>query len=251
MSSIRERNRRAALVVGLGVALLVACGDPYQHTNPYDPVFPVNITVIGPDTIYDSFGLATYSVQSAPAFPDSAVSWVSAGLASSGGTGIFEAVGPPLWPDYTTATVTALIGKVDTTVAISVGGGSATVQTSIWRHSGSKSVVVTQRLTRIQLRCPDTHACDTLAVGGMWSVWVDGFDADNQHVYALPSAVSNPGTGRPIAIFTSRDPTIAALSPVGIRAANVTALKAGTTWIVGTRIAAQDTLLDSLQVTVH
>jgi hypothetical protein len=80
---------------------------------------------------------------------------------------------------------------------------------------------------------------------------VDGFDANNQHVYSLPSAVSNPPAGSPIAIFTSRDPTIAALSPVGIRAANVTALKAGATWIVGTRIAAQDTLLDSLQVVVH
>jgi hypothetical protein len=235
------------VALAAGVAVLVACGDPYQHTNPYDPVHPVNITIIGPDTIYNSFGVATYSAQSVPAFPDSAVSWVSLGLASSGGTGTFEAVGPPLWPDYSTATVTALIGKIDTTLSIDL----MTVQTNAWRHTGSKSVVVTQRLTKIQLRCPDTHACDTLAVGGIWSVWVDGFDANNQHVYALRSAVSNPGTGSPIAIFTSRDQTIAALSPVGIRAANVTALKAGTTWIVGRRIAAQDTLLDSLQVTVR
>lgn len=235
------------LAAAAGAALLVACGDPYQHTNPYDPVVPVDITITGPDTIYNSFGLATYSAQSVPAFPDSAVSWKSLGLASSGGTGTFQAVGQPLWPDYATATVTALIGKVDTTISQNF----LTVQTSIWRHSGSKVVIVTQRLTRIQLRCPDTHACDTLAVGGTWSIWVDGFDAHNLQIYALVSAVFNPSAGKPVAIFTSRDPTIASVSPVGVRVANVTALKAGTTWIVGTRIAAQDTLLDSLQVTVH
>ncbi|MGH7655242.1 MAG: hypothetical protein ACREN6_11330 [Gemmatimonadaceae bacterium] len=248
------RDRNVLLAAAVGVALVVACGDPYQHTNPYDPVFPVTITVTGPDTIYNSFEIANYSVQSVPAFPDTAVSWASLGLASSGGTGAFQAtgqVGQPLWPDYDIATVTALIGKVDTTEAISVGSTSLTIQTSIWRHSGAKSVVVTQRLTRIQLRCPDTHACDTLGVGGTWSVWVDGFDAHNLQIYALVSATLNPPTGKPIAVYTSRDPTIASVSPVGIRAANVTALKVGTTWIVGTRIAAQDTLIDSLQVTVH
>jgi hypothetical protein len=250
LSSGKLRDRKVVLAGAVGAALLVACGDPYQHTNPYDPVFPVNITVTGPDTIYNSFGLATYSAQSVPAFPDSAVSWESVGLASSGGTGTFQAqgqLGQPLWPDYDTATVTALIGKVDTTISLNY----LTVRTSIWRHSGSKVVIVTQRLTKIQLRCPDTHACDTLGVGGAWSVWVDGFDALNQRIYALASAVLNPPTGNPIAVYTSRDPTIASVTPVGIRVANVTALKVGTTWIVGTRIAAQDTLLDSLQVTVH
>lgn len=234
-------------IAAVGLSLLVACGDPYQHTNPYDPAVPVTITITGPDTIYNSFGLATFSAQSVPAFPDTAVSWNSEGLASSGGTGTFQAVGPPLWPDYFTATVNALIGKVDTTVAINY----QIVFTSIWRHSGSKQVVVTQRLTRITLRCPDVHACDTLGVGGVWSVWVDGFDAGGQRIYALASSVANPLTGKPVVIYTSRDSTIASVSPVGIRAANITALRAGTTWVVGRRIAAQDTLLDSLQVTVH
>jgi hypothetical protein len=240
-------GRLTVALVAMALAVSVACGDPYVHTNPYDPVVPVTITVTGPDTIYNSFGLATFSAQSVPAFPDTAVSWNSDGLASSGGMGTFQAVGPPLWPNYFTATVNALIGKVDTTVAINY----QIVFTSIWRHSGSKQVVVTQRLTRITLRCPDVHACDTLGVGGVWSVWVDGFDAGGQRIYALASSVANPSTGAPIAIYVSRDPTIASVSPVGIRAANVTALKVGTTWIVGTRVAAQDTLLDSLQVTVH
>lgn len=240
-------GRAVGLIATAGITALVACGDPYRHTNPYDPVYPVTISVTGPDTMNSSFERATFTATSTPAFPDSAVSWVSLGLASSGGTGTFQAVGPPLWPAYFTATVTALIGKIDTTISVNY----STVQTNIWRHSGSKSVVVTQRLTHIQLRCPDVHACDTLSVGGAWSIWVDGFDATNQRIYALPSATLNPPSGAPIAIYTSRDSTIASVSPNGTRAANVTALRVGTTWIIGTRIAAQDTLLDSLQVTVH
>lgn len=182
-----------------------------------------------------------------PAFPDTAVSWNSDGLVSSGGAGTFRAEGQPLWPAYFTATVSALIGKVDTTIGLNY----TAVHTSVWRHVGSKSVVVTQRLTKLQLRCPDVHACDTLTAGGVWSVWVDGFDAHGMQIYALVSSTANPLTGTPIAIYTSRDPAIASVSPVGIRAANVTAVSPGTTWIVGTRIAAQDTLRDSLQVTVH
>jgi hypothetical protein len=239
--------RALRLLSVAGVIALIACGDPYQHTNPYDPVVPVTITVTGPDTIYNSFELATFSAQSVPAFPDTAVSWNSYGLASSGGTGTFQAVGQPLWPDYFTATVNALIGKVDTNVAINY----QIVFTSIWRHTGSKQVIVTQRLTKIQLRCPDTHACDTLGVGGVWPVWVNGFDAHGMQIYALVSSTANPLTGKPVVIYTSRDPAVASVSPVGIRAANVTAIKTGSTWIVGTRIAAQDTLLDSLQVTVR
>ena len=244
---MRAIGRVTPAFAAAGLTVLVACGDPYRHTNPYDPAVPVNITVTGPDTIYNSFELATFTAQSMPAFADSAVSWNSEGLAPAGGTGTFQAVGQPLWPAYFTATVNALIGKVDTTVSINY----TTVHTEIWRHIGSKSVVVTQRLTRIQLRCPDVHACDTLGVGGVWSVWVDGFDAHGLQIYALVSSVANPAAGTPVAIYTSRDPTVASISPIGIRAANITALKSGTTWIVGTRIAAQDTLVDSLQVTVR
>ena len=54
-------------------------------------------------------------------------------------------------------------------------------------------------------------------------------------------------TGTPMATFTSRDTTVASVTPVGIRAATVTARKSGTTWIVATR----NSLLDSLQLTVR
>jgi hypothetical protein len=78
-------------------------------------------------------------------------------------------------------------------------------------------------------------------------VWVDGFDALNRQIYALTSATANPPGSPPIATFVSRDTTIAAVSPVNIRAANVTARKTGTTWIIAIRGA----LLDSLQLVVQ
>lgn len=81
----------------------------------------------------------------------------------------------------------------------------------------------------------------------MWSVWVDGFDALNQPIVALHSPAANPATGTAVATFSARDTSVASVSPVGIRAASVTALRSGTTWIVGTR----GSLLDSLQLVVR
>jgi hypothetical protein len=108
-------------------------------------------------------------------------------------------------------------------------------------------VVLTQRVVSISLRCPDTHACDTLSVGDTTSVWVDGRDANHAQIIALTSSIANPPTGTPIAVYAARDPSIISLTPRGIRATVATALKTGTTWIVGTR----GSLLDSLQLVVR
>jgi hypothetical protein len=144
-------------------------------------------------------------------------------------------------------TVTGGVGSIDTLPPFAGGALGPAPTIKMYRHSASKVIVLTQLVTRIQLRCPDTHACDPVPVGGTWSVWVDGTDALNQLIIALHSATANPATGTPVATFATRDPTIASVSPVGIRAATVTALKTGTTWIVGTRGA----LLDSLQLVVR
>jgi hypothetical protein len=97
------------------------------------------------------------------------------------------------------------------------------------------------------LRCPDTHSCAPVAVGGTLAVWVDGTDAIGHQIVALTSSVANPASGTPVATFVVRDPSIASFVPTGIRVATVTALKSGTTWIVATRGA----LLDSLKLTVQ
>ena len=52
-----------------------------------------------------------------------------------------------------------------------------TIQTKIPRRKVSKAVILTQRITTISIRCPDTHACAPLSVGGTSQVWSDGFDA--------------------------------------------------------------------------
>ena len=81
-------------------------------------------------------------------------------------------------------------------------------------------------------------------------MWADGFDSLDHKVVALTGINANPpaSAGTPVfATFAVRDATIASVSPVGIRVATVTALKSGTTWIVGSRGA----LLDSLQLVVR
>jgi hypothetical protein len=233
----------------LGVAALTAsfaCGDPYQRTNPYDPAVDVRITVQGPDTLFSSFQQGTYAAQTDPSFPDSAIHWPCCG-SSSGRSATFMSVAPPLWPQTRQQIIEAVIGGIDTIPATAGSTLGPVTPIRLYRHAGSKTVVVTQRLVRIQLRCPDTHACDTLPVGAVWSMWVDGFDALGLQIYALVSTTANPVTGTPIATFVARDTTIASVSPVGIRASNVTARKSGTTWIVATRGA----LLDSLKLVVR
>lgn len=231
------------------LALASACGNPYQRTNPYDPAYPVSISIAGPDTLFSAEQVGTWSVQIVPAFPDTAFRYdcTDSIVFPPAGPGSFRSHAPPLYPATRTVTVTGGVGSIDTLPPFAGGALGPAPTIKIYRHSASKVVVLTQRVTQIQLRCPDTHACDTLSVGGSWSVWVDGRDALNQMIIALHSATANPVTGTPVATFAVRDPTIASVSPVGIRAATVTALKSGTTWIVGTRGA----LLDSLQLVVR
>jgi hypothetical protein len=242
------RRQLAELFGALVAVVSLACGE-YARTNPYDPNIPVEIDITGPDTIFSYAGLAQYSARSIPAFPDTAVQWGSSDSIAlpPAGPGTFKALSTPLYPATVTILVSALIGHVDTTKTIFPKQFPVIVPDIVWRHKTNKDVVLTQRVVRIQLRCPDTHACDPLSAGGQWSVWVDGFDALGHQIVALTSATANPATGTPIATFVSRDTTIASVSPVGIRAVTVTARKAGTTWIVATR----GTLLDSLSLVVQ
>ena len=241
----------------LGATLLVAffaCGDPYLHLNPYDPAHAVSVTVTGPDSLFSYAEIAYFGAVIVPAFPDTAVKFDSSDSLSfmPAGAASFEAgptIPPPLWPATKTVTVFAGIGAIDTTYSQwnNACACIVTIRTHWYRHVGSKMVVLTQRVVRILLRCPDTNACDPLSAGGAWSVWVDGLDALNHEIVALTAATSNPLTGTPVATFVSRDTTVASVSPVGIRAATVTARKTGTTWIVATR----DVLLDSLRLVVR
>lgn len=261
-------HRRAAFVVAVvATAALSAtggCGDPYLHTNPYDPVYPVEFVITGPDSLFSYGEMAHYSVQTTPAFPDTAFRWdidtvtvvnplsgidtiVDGGTVfRPAGPGEYQSISPPLEPATVTIAIVASVGQIDTTVARCIPQ-CITIQTVQQRHTGYKSVVLTQRVTRIRLRCPDTQACDTLAVGGTWSVWVDGFDALGRQIAALTSSVANPTRGPPVVTYLTRDTTIATVMPVRIRAATVTARKSGTTWIVATRGA----LADSLQLVVR
>lgn len=65
----RFAHRRGALLVCAGLLLAAfACGDPYQHTNPYDPAVPVEIDIGGPDTVFSYAELAQFMATTIPAF---------------------------------------------------------------------------------------------------------------------------------------------------------------------------------------
>ncbi|MFI5233315.1 MAG: hypothetical protein ACHQSE_12475, partial [Gemmatimonadales bacterium] len=244
--------RRLSAAAFVAFVVLAACGDPYGATNPYDPDTPVTFTFTGPDTLFSLGESAQYTVQTIPAFSDTAFIWevdtvtiFRPGIGNAvvdgrtvllpGAPGSFTSLAPPLEPATTTVAVAVLVGSVDTTEQIFIPPNFVTVHTIEPRHVGYKDIVLTQRVTRIQLRCPAAHACDTLTAGATWSVWADGFDARSNQIVALTDASVNPLAGTPIVTYVVRDTTIASASPVGVRVAAVTALKSGTTWIVATR----------------
>jgi hypothetical protein len=236
--------------LSFAIALLsIACGDPYAHTNPYDPKVSVTVVVSDPDTLFSYSETGQYNAQSVPAFPDSSVQFGTSDSVAfpASGRGTFVSRTPPLYPATQTVRIMGLLGQIDTVRDDTpLGVGTVPALPSLaWRHSGSKYVVLTQRVVRIQLRCPSDHACDTLSVGAAWTLWADGFDALNFKVVALTGINANPAVsaGTPVfATFAVRDPSVAGVTPVGIRVATVTALKSGSTWIVATRTMFTDSL---------
>lgn len=238
------------MVFAAGAALCAfafACGDPYRHTNPFDPATDVVVKLVGPDSVFSVGAFAQYTLESTPPFPVDDGVWSSSSFDfRTAAAGQFQLWTPPLWPSTEAIEISVDVGRYDTT--ITSGERVAIAKTvTMYRRRFTRFVTVSQRLTRLVLRCPSVHACDTLAVGASWSVGVDGFDALDGQIVGLTNPAVNPATGAPIATFTSRDSTIASVAPVGIRGANVTARKSGTTWLVATR----DALTDSLKLVVR
>lgn len=263
--TIRRRWARGGAVAGIGALIVAfACGDPYRHLNPYDPVVPVTFEITGPDSLFALGDSAQYSATTAPGFADTSFVWLSGlvtyprntmGLVDTvidgatvfrpaSGIGAYITQMIPLEPDVAIATVAAGLGQYDTTVTTPCSVAQCTAKhANFYRHVGYKSVFLSQRLVSIHLRCVGTTTCDTLAAGGTWSVWVDGLDANSRPPSALSLQSSNLHGGKPaVATYIVRDTSVASVVPDGIRAATVTALKAGTTWIVGTHLALRDSL---------
>ena len=134
------------LIVVILVAA-VACGDPYAHTNPYDPLASVEITISGPDTLFTKGEIGQYTALTVPAFPDSALDWGSADndvLASAGSGQFQDTFRTPLWPATATIRLFVRIGAIDT-VGNNAGALGPAPPITVWRHIGYKDVVVTQR----------------------------------------------------------------------------------------------------------
>ena len=251
MNARRSIGERRATMVFAGVALMlsIACGEPLARTNPYDPNVPVTIIIEGPDTIFNSFETVAYPARTDPAglFSDTSFQYQSGNTqlltVSQGG---FLVVSTPLYPAAAAVTVTVGLGAFDTIPqAITQNGPPPHVVA--YRHFATKTIYLSQRIKNIKLRCPDTHTCDPLAVGGAVSVWVDPTDSLGHQIQAYFSPVANSTTPTALVTYSVRDPSIASVVPLGTRVGTVTALKPGTTWIIGTR----GTLVDSVQLVVH
>ena len=270
-------KRSHVLIGAAALAALLACGDPYLHTNPYDPVFPVEFTITGPDTLFSLFEVGQFTVQTKPTWSDTGFVWQTdtltnyfivpmpcqpqtvdgATVLKGNGTGAYTSIAPPLEPYVFKVAISVSVGAIDTTIQVGGCGAGLPVQTRAVRHTGYKTVVVTQRITRIQLRCPDTHACAPLNAGDTVSIFADAFDAlGHQPVavskppysnFTLDSFPHPPGTLIPVVTFLSRDSTTATVHLTAASVSRVTGLKSGTTWVVATRGVA----IDSLQVVVH
>jgi hypothetical protein len=223
------------------LVLAVACID-FQHTNPFDPEVPVTVTIF-PETLFSvAGGLVQFTLATVPPLTDPDARWSTGtkDLYATNGTGLLYSAGAPLWPQ--TETVPIAIG-----IGLHAVNNPFVVYAETTTRTISGSVVITQRLVRIQARCAGAPACDALSVGATTSVFVDGYDALGSGIVGLSDSTANPLTVSPIAVFTVRDTTIAAAVPVGMRVATVTAKKAGATWIVAQR----DSLRDSLRLVVR
>jgi hypothetical protein len=238
---MRSMRRAAVLAASASLVCAVACID-FRHTNPFDPIVPVTVTII-PETLFSVAGkVVQFSFAAVPPFTDPRAIWSvgSTDLYTTDGTGLLYSAAAPLWP------------KTDT-IPIAIGIGLHALNNPFVTFSDSLtrtlngSVIVTQRLVRIRARCAGALACDSLPVGATASVFIDGFDALGSGLSGLPDSTANPLTALPIFVFTVRDTTIATALPVGMRAATVTAKGVGSTWIVAQR----DSLRDSLRITIR
>ena len=184
---------------------VVACDDPYRHTNPYDPLVPaVSVTVTGPDTVFSFHEVAQFGGVAVPAFPDSAFT-----------IGVPDSIAFP--PPVSERSPTP--PHRSTPTCVRDGDRRARrhrhIRSAAQRPPrycpapddvsarGDESGRLTQRVVRIQLRCPVHTRATRRRSGGSWSVWADGFDALNQQIVALHSSVANPATGTPVLRRTS------------------------------------------------
>ncbi len=259
------RRRPRALTAAVVLTAVIACGDPYLHTNPYDPAHPVEFTITGPDTLFSVGEIAQYTVQTNLPWSDTGLAWAIDTLTDpfivppppplgcgnqvvsgdtilrGNGSGAYQSLVPPLEPYAFNIAIEVWLGSIDTTLSDDLCVITRTVQTNEPRHIGYKTVVVTQRVTRIQLRCPDTHACAPLAVGdlrlpssgstastrfGRQIAALTEFHCEPEirQSHALQHSSSDPAIQRALAtnnpgrdLLLNGDSTIAGTTPIGFR----------------------------------
>jgi hypothetical protein len=126
-----KRTVGSLIPVLLGLSVL-ACTD-LAHTNPYDPLTPVQIEIVGPDSTHSYRQEVTYAARFTPAWPDAPMVWTSSSrFLQSFGDGRFLVGDRSATPRAVTITVTA------------------------GPHTQTRTVFVRQKPARVRMACGDT-----------------------------------------------------------------------------------------------
>ena len=87
-------KRKLGAIAVLTISVAFGCGE-YPHTNPYDPLVPVTLTIIGPDIVARLGATIRYQYKAEPEIPDGHATWGSSTPSLVPlGEGVFR-VGPP------------------------------------------------------------------------------------------------------------------------------------------------------------
>jgi hypothetical protein len=93
------------------LAAMGACGE-FPHSNPVDPVVPVTLKVVGPDSSYAQFDTLRFSLETSPEFDHEAPLWEVQGILQKvDDLGTYEAPQSSGSGEVTTAIITARLGS--------------------------------------------------------------------------------------------------------------------------------------------
>ena len=210
---------RAFAPIG-ALMLLASCGE-YVRTNPYDPLVPVDVAILGVDTVVSLGPTVPYTYKATPDLPGAIPEW------SSSAPGTLQALGtaPGVFRAY--------------------HNGSAVISVTVGPHVQSKTVIVQQRFDRFIFDCRQFLGQDPIcglsleANGGSAGFPIVAADAGRSFM-APPVPMPSPF------LVVSRNAAVAGAQLDGNTRVLLTARARGLTYIV----LFSGTAADSIAMTV-
>jgi hypothetical protein len=223
-------GRRAALAV-LASLVIVACGD-YAHSNPFDPAMPVELTIVGPDTLTAIGDTARFTLSTSPEFAHEEPTWTIESVTPTTSSFYIERIGAGV---FLTRAFNAVRSQPTTaTIVATLGGG---------RKAKTRFTIFPR---------PVTLRVDDCGVRAIRTISHSAITATTYLCARLLDRRNNAILTNDTAVATARNPSMVAISLRAINPANgetywVTGLDTGMTQIVVRRGA----FTDSVQLTVR